>query len=145
MLATMAEWISSRRGAPSPVEAGPATDWAPLPSQGPIDTEDGLARCMGKAHLYRRILTGFRDANHDYTSQVARAYADGHWDDAVRRTHDLKGLAGTIGAQALHNSSQALQAALASRDRLAVSDLLPRVKADLDSVLAEIERLVASE
>ncbi|RQP25696.1 ATP-binding protein [Piscinibacter terrae] len=145
MLATMAEWISSRRTVPSTVEAGPATDWAPLPSEGPIDTEDGLARCMGKAHLYRRILTGFRDANHDYTSQVARAYADGHWDDAVRRTHDLKGLAGTIGAHGLHNSSQALQAALASRDRLAVSDLLPRVKADLASVLSEIARLVPNE
>ncbi len=145
MLTTMSEWISSNRTAPPPLEPTPATDWAPLPAAGPIDTEDGLARCLGKPHLYRRILRGFSDANLDFPTQVARSYADGHWDDAVRRTHDLKGLAGTIGAHGLHNSSQALQSALASRDRLAVSDLLPKVKAELKVVLEEIERLVTSE
>jgi len=145
MLATMSEWISSSRTAPAPLAPSPTTSWAPLAAAGPIDTEDGLARCLGKPHLYRRILRGFKDANLDFPTQVARSYADGHWDDAVRRTHDLKGLAGTIGAHGLHNSSQALQTALASRDRLAVSDLLPKVKAELTVVLEEIERLVTSE
>jgi HPt (histidine-containing phosphotransfer) domain-containing protein len=145
MLATMSEWIASHRPAPATIESGPGTDWAPLGPAGPIDTEDGLARCLGKTHLYRRILRGFQEANMEFGVDVSRACLQGHWDDALRRTHDLKGLAGTIGAHSLHKSSQALQSAIASRDQKAVSDLLPRVKSDLSSVLQEIDRLVTSE
>jgi CheY-like chemotaxis protein len=145
MLATMADWIASRRAAPDPVEPGPATDWVPLSHEGPIDTDDGLARCLGKAHLYRRILCGFRDANLHFGAEVGRACAKAHWEDALRRTHDLKGLAGTIGAHGLHESSQTLQAALARHDPDAVAESLPRVKSDLKAVLHEIDRLVTSE
>ncbi|MBW8830246.1 MAG: response regulator [Burkholderiales bacterium] len=146
MLATMAEWIVSKRTAPGPVEPSPDTAWAPLAtSSGPIDIEEGLARCLGKAHLYRRILRGFRDANAEFDLEVGRFCLQGHWGDAEHRTHDLKGLAGTIGAHGLQHTSEALQTALASRDGKAVGALMPKIKSDLRSVLEEIDRLVAKE
>ena len=145
MLTTMAQWIASRRANPPPVDPGPATNWAPLEPEGAlIDTDDGLARCLGKPHLYRRILCGFRDSNLDFITSVESAWQRGEWDDAMRRAHDLKGLAGTIGAHGLHASAQALQAALGARDADAVRRLLPQVGADLSAVLEEIERLVTA-
>jgi two-component system sensor histidine kinase/response regulator len=145
MLRTMADWIVSSRPQRPPAETGPGTDWAPADGMGAIDTADGLARCLGKSHLYRRILCGFRDANRDFAATVGHARSRGAWDEALRRTHDLKGLAGTIGAHALHGASQALQRALAARDEKAVAHWLPQVNAELSAVLAEIDRLVSSE
>jgi CheY-like chemotaxis protein len=145
MLRTMAEWIVSSHTAMPPAEPGPATDWRPPEGMGAIDTVDGLARCLGKTHLYRRILRGFREANRDFPASVGHARSRGAWDEALRRTHDLKGLAGTIGAHGLHGASQALQRALVAQDEQAVSMWLPQVSAELSAVMAEIDRLVATE
>src|SRR5205814_9271319 len=81
MLSTMAEWIRSRRTTAPAVEPMPATDWAPAEDCGPIDTADGLARCLGKPHLYRRILRGFRDANLDFVANVRSSWRAGRWDE----------------------------------------------------------------
>jgi CheY-like chemotaxis protein len=141
MLRTMAEWIVSRGAREAQAEPGPHTDWAPPPELGIIDTADGLARCLGKTHLYRRLLRGFRDANSDFSAVVNAAVARSAWDLAAARTHDLKGLAGTIGAHNLHAAAQNLQAALTARDAKAVSAPLAHVNAELASVLNEIDRL----
>jgi PAS domain S-box-containing protein len=147
MLRTMADWIVSRRGtAPPATDPGPpTTGWGPVDAMGAIDVEDGLARCLGKAHLYRRILQGFRDANLDFGDCVARERGHGTWNETLRRTHDLKGLAGTIGAHDLHTAAQALQAAFAAHDDKAIGTWLPQVTAELAVVLQEIDRLLIAE
>ncbi len=61
------------------------------------------------------------------------------------RVHDLKGLAGTIGAHGLHSASQALQSAILARDAQATGSWFAHVKAELTSVLQEIEQLVETE
>ncbi|HUG21802.1 response regulator, partial [Piscinibacter sp.] len=144
MLRTMAQWIVSH-GPARPAEPGPATDWAPAEGMGAIDTADGLTRCLGKAHLYRRILRSFRDANRDFAATTAAAIDGGAWGDALHRVHDLKGLAGTIGAHGLHAAAQALQAALQARDEQAIKSSRVRTESELAAVIEEIERLVAAE
>jgi two-component system sensor histidine kinase/response regulator len=145
MLRTMAEWIVSSRTAPPLDEPGPVTDWAPGIGMGPIDTADGLARCLGKTHLYRRLLRGFRDANADFAAAVGAALGSADWKQASSRVHDLKGLAGTIGAHGLHSASQALHAALGARDAQAAARWFDHVSAELGAVLREIDQLVESE
>jgi CheY-like chemotaxis protein len=145
MLRTMADWIVSHRAAPEAIDAGPATDWTPPGGMGVIDTADGLARCLGKTHLYRRILRGFRDANRDFTRVVGAALEHGAWEEAMGRVHDLKGLAGTIGANGLHTASAALQSAVAAHDRQAADIWFGHVSAELAAVLEEIESLVPPE
>ncbi len=145
MLSTMAELIVPRQRHAPPVEPGPLTDWAPTRDMGPIDTEDGLARCMGKAHLYRRILRGFRDAHLDFAEVVGKVIQRGAWDEALGPVHDLKGLAGTIGAQGLHSAAQALQSAITARDAQAAAGRFERTRAELAEVLHEIDRLVSQD
>jgi PAS domain S-box-containing protein len=144
MLRTMAEWIVSRRAAP-PIDPVPTTDWSPGSGFGAIDTDNGLAHCLGKPHLYRRILRGFHDANLDFASVVAQARSSGRWEEAMRRTHDLKGLAGTIGARGLHSAAVGLQSAFTAKDESQVSAWLPQVTTELAAVLQEIERLAPGE
>ncbi len=152
MLRTMAEWIGPHRsagpaGVASPgVGAAPGptgTDWPPQGLARRIDTADGMARCLGKADLYRRVLAGFRDASVHAGPTLQAALAAADWGSALRATHDLKGLAGTIGAPALQAKAQALHNTLAVRDGAAAHGALDALRLELDAVLDDISRLLA--
>ena len=149
MMRTMAQWIHvGDRHEPEPT-APAELDWPPAANGTAIDTADGLARCLGKTSLYRRLLHGFRQAKSDFAGELRRAQAEGRDADALRSVHDLKGLAGTIGAHALHTSARALQELLLAReqgngaaDEAAYEAALERVGADLAEVLRDIDQLV---
>jgi len=137
MLRTMAQWISGP-GAPPPDQ--------PAGSRGtdrnaPIDTAAGVSFCMGNETLYQRLLEGFRESEADFAAEVAAALAQQRWGDAQRRAHDMKGLAGTIGAHALLEATLALHHALAARRASAAAEQLPIVGIELERVLGQIERI----
>jgi HPt (histidine-containing phosphotransfer) domain-containing protein len=143
----MAAWITA---APS-TSAGPSTDppaafgvTAASGVASAIDTADGLTRCMGRLDLYQRVLRGFLDAEGSYGTQVREALDDRRWDDARGRTHDLKGLAGTIGALRLQQLAAALHGSLVRRDLADAEVALARVRSELDTVLGEIRTLLPS-
>ena len=138
MLHTMAEWISPRN---SPPTAGAA--WPPQGMARHIDSADGMARCAGKADLYRRVLASFRDSCAHAAPALQTALAAADWGSALRATHDLKGLAGTIGALALHANAQVLHDAVAARDGTAADRALEPLRIELDAVLDDISRLLA--
>jgi len=140
MLQTMAQWMGRPAANGAPATVAPASDWPPAGLARVIDTRDGMARCLGKPELYRRLLDGFRQAKAHFGADLQAALAQARDDDAFRAVHDLKGLAGTIGALALQASAQDLQHALATPERDAT---IARVLADLDAVLGEIDALLA--
>jgi CheY-like chemotaxis protein len=143
MLATMAEWIVPSED--RVVDSVPAelSDWPPPLADGHgIDTADGLARCMGKHDLYRRVLRGFRTSNARFAVELRKALAASHWDDARRAAHDLRGLAGTIGARTLQESAAALHDAVTARERETALAQLTVVDRHLEGVLQEIDDLV---
>jgi two-component system sensor histidine kinase/response regulator len=141
MLRTMAQWIGGPGTTPLPTLPG-ALDLEPSGDRTlAIDTAAGLSFCMGNEDLYRRLLQGFRDSELKFVPTVKSALADQRWNDAVRRSHDMKGLAGTIGAHRLHAAAQSLQAALAEQRIEAAQAGVERVDFELRPVLAEIETL----
>jgi two-component system, sensor histidine kinase and response regulator len=145
MLRTMAQWIVVRTAAKFEPESPAEPAWPPSGASEVIDTSDGLARCMGKASLYRRLLHGFREAKTGFPAQLKAALAQQRHEEAHRAVHDLKGLAGTIGATTLHGSAQDLQKALAPDTAGPVFDAaLAAALADLERVLRDIDRLLAA-
>jgi PAS domain S-box-containing protein len=143
MLRTMAQWISGpagRRGAeapaPPPAAPAPADDAA-------LDTAVGLSYCMGSEALYHRLLAGFRSDEAGFAAAVGTALAEQRWDDALRRTHDLRSLAGTLGARPLLAAAQALHVAIGAHQATRGGDELRRVQAELDRVLERIAALLA--
>jgi CheY-like chemotaxis protein len=146
MLRTMAEWV---RGGPAAVRAvaseiTPAPLHAAMPSTTAINAVDGLAYCMGNDQLYSRLLNGFRSRESAFADDVQEAVSAERWADAQRRTHDMKGLAGTIGAHRLRGAAQTLQEAVVARDPEASAAALGAVRVELGDVLAEIDRLAPS-
>jgi two-component system, sensor histidine kinase and response regulator len=142
MLRTMAEWIDVQRPQTPTPDSAAESGWPPADIARHIDTADGLARCLGKHDLYRRVLRGFSDASRSFTADVQASVAAARWEDALRSVHDLKGLAGTIGAHALHAEVTALREAAAARDAQQLDEALARVDAQLGPVLREIDELV---
>ena len=143
MLRTLSEWIG--RTDLEPIVAEPA---APLPTpvdgDTVIDPEVGLSICMGNEAMYRRMLEGFRDTEAGFADEISQALAEGRWADAQRRAHDMKGLAGTLGARRLLPAAQMLRGAIAARLAEPNGDEIEQVRIELDRVLAEIATLVAS-
>ena len=142
MLRTLAQWISGPDAA--------AADHAPDSPHRPdadadtaIDTAAGLAFCVGNAELYRRLIEGFRHTEAGFVADVVAAVGEQRWGDALRRAHDMKGLAGTLGARPLLAAVQALHVELAAERAAPRGAEIERVGIELDRVLGEIDRIVA--
>ena len=138
MLRTMADWIVARPAAAPPALAGTADAALRLADMATLDTAVGLAHCMGNRDLYRRLLDGFRATEASFTADLQRDLGAARWTDALRRTHDLKGLAGTIGAERLARAAHDLHTALGAHDAAVAAPHVDAVASELDRVLADI-------
>jgi CheY-like chemotaxis protein len=144
MLRTMAHWIGTDvpGGEWAPGSEHPSAPTAALAAA--IDTADGLQRCLGKADLYKRVLRGFQTAEASFTTDLRASLHEGRHHDALRRLHDLKGLAGTIGAHRLQHLATALNQALNEGNVALAETELEQVHGELKRVLNQIETLLAS-
>ncbi len=82
---------------------------AGLPTLPGLDSTRLLAHCDGNLPLARRLLRGFAQ---DYADGVAgwAAWINTDWPALHRATHTLRGLAGTLGADALQAEAMLLEA-----------------------------------
>ena len=143
MLRTMADWISGQTALAAAAASGdapkPLAEASPTASSGPMDTADGLARCLGNLDLYKRLLRGFRHGQGDAVGAARTDLAAGRRDVAARRLHDLKGLAGTIGARRLQSlSDQVLMAVQADAHNTPEFDDIER---ELIAVIQQIDQI----
>lgn len=108
------------------------------PGRSGLDLTAGLQRTGGDPNLYRRVLAAFYDHHRQDPSRLRTAAANG--DEAALRalSHQLKGVAGLIGAQALHQTGAALlrQPAL-TNDTDGPTALLVALLLELEQVLHE--------
>ncbi|CAA7615849.1 response regulator [Magnetospirillum sp. SS-4] len=124
-----------RNAAPAePAAAAPLAEALPAALPG-IDTQAGLARVMGNAGLYRKLLLDFRQRYGGGALRMDEAMRAGRWDEAAALAHTVKGVAGNIGAQALYECSRVLEMALKMEKR----DEAIQAK---EGFLAELSRVV---
>ncbi len=103
-----------------------------------INRADGIARLMGDADLFARVLTRFRKDYLHAGARIREALAAGDTEFAQRLAHTVKGAAGMIEAVPLRDAAQALEQALRrGEDHLAPR--LTRLEQALECVLHELE------
>ena len=139
MFATLARWLQPRDSAAPLPEVAPAGD-AEVPSLPGLDTAAGLSHCMGKAALYRRVLRGFMRSQRDFVEQfdLARKMEDAAMQG--RLVHTLRGLAGTIGADALHRMAARLEDRVRAASPAAeVADALGATGHELNALLDALQ------
>ncbi|TAL15769.1 MAG: response regulator [Aquabacterium sp.] len=140
LFATMAQWIVPARRTVPPAPPAPqpsASDINPLLLH--IDMADGLARCLGNADLYRRLLRAFCKNQDGFELRFKAARETGQHEAAFRLAHDLKGLAGNIGARNLMNLAQRLQQACHAHDEGSIDAVLPQAISELAAVMEEAQ------
>ena len=138
MFATLARWLRPLGRTPAVVPPMPA-DLEKLPG---IDSRDSLANLMGDVQLYRRLLGMFRDRQASFADQFRVAVAGRDLAEATRLAHDLKSVAGMLGAHGLSEPAAALERACSSADGQSNFDaLLEAVSCQLDPVIAGLQSL----
>jgi two-component system sensor histidine kinase/response regulator len=110
MFSTLARWVrpSGQGHAPPAAAATPHVEFPELPG---VDTEIGLATTMEDTKLYRSLLAKFRDSQGDFGAMFRAARAGADTDVPKRLVHNLKGLAGSLGATGVQVAAAALESA----------------------------------
>ncbi|MCC5871255.1 MAG: response regulator [Gammaproteobacteria bacterium] len=133
---TLARWIKPGSSAlrPAAPEAPKPTGLLPdgLPAIEGLDTGQGLERCQNDAERYTRTLRRFRQHFRDFEAHFIAARKNDDPQAAPRLAHTLKGLAATIGADALADGAAELE-----RSLLAGTDV-SAARADVTARLAAL-------
>ncbi|CAH0256298.1 hypothetical protein SRABI118_03103 [Massilia sp. Bi118] len=103
-----------------------------------INRADGIARLMGDAALFARVLARFRKDYRHATERIRETLAAGDIEVAQRQAHTLKGAAGMIEAVPLREAAQALEQALRRGDGH-LAPRLARLEHALERVLLELD------
>ncbi|MTJ82803.1 MAG: Hpt domain-containing protein, partial [Telmatospirillum sp.] len=113
---------------------------APLPPLPGIDTAAGLARAGGNAATYVGLLRRFATGQRRTADEIRRAIGRGERTQAERLAHTIKGLAGTIGADAMAETALRLERAISGSGG---RDAIEAGIAELEAGLGEIASMIA--
>ncbi|NVO06113.1 MAG: response regulator, partial [Rhodoferax sp.] len=139
-------WVKERDdwGQP-PLPKQPPAD-APLPPSDALmqalqqvdglDMGLGLSRTNHNPAFYVSLLRKFIAAHQDCATRIRQALQQADLEDAERRAHTLKGVAGNLGASTLQNSADRLESVLKTQAAQAV------LEAALADTAQALERLV---
>lgn len=131
---TLLRWVPAdaprravdRSAEPHPESATVVVDDAPAPLPG-IDWPETLRRFNGNMAVARRMLESFWRNHRDTLAKLESAMETDDREAIHRLAHNLKGVSGTLGLQAVHAAAEALDEASRGTD----ADLLQKTMIDL--------------
>ena len=134
------------RAAVPPMPAGRAGGpRADLPDGLPgIDIADALNRLGGDTDLFRRFIGQFADGYDNVAERIAAAVNGNDLATAKSIAHELKSVAGNLGARRLSVAADALQIAAYNDDAVAAAAQVPVLRNELALVLESAQRLRAA-
>ena len=107
-----------------------------------LDAASGIQRIGGNVSAYRKLLVKFAENQADALDKLRMAFADGDKELTVRIAHTLKGVSGSIGADALYRAAAELESALKHATANMPEDLLAKAESALTAILRPIQTLV---
>jgi CheY-like chemotaxis protein/HPt (histidine-containing phosphotransfer) domain-containing protein len=130
------------KAARTAVEVVPRTNEIPpdLQALTSLDAREGVRRIGGKADAYRKQLRRFREHYSDAATQLQRLAAERDVRQAEEYCHALKGVVGSIGAQALYGKVAAIDVGL-KQGTLPEAAELDALRTLLEQVLHDIASL----
>lgn len=102
-----------------------------------LDTQGAIARLGGYDDLYQNILTSFLEGEAPTIGNIRAALSGGDTSLALRLTHTLRGLAATIGAVQLTQTTTRLELALSQKSATEqeYEQMLDAVASDINQVM----------
>lgn len=96
---------------------------------------DAMHRVDGDLDLFHRLLSSFGATQADVAGAIAAALDEQRLSDARKLAHDLKSMAGNLGAKRLAVVADQTQIAAGRGNHAAAQSHLPELKRELDAVL----------
>ena len=151
LFTTLARWVKPAvpETAPAPPPPTAALSESPYPRLHlgrfqHLDAALGLRHAQGNQALYRRLLDKFLQGQSGFIAQFEAARAGAHLEAMVRMAHNLKGVAGILGAVRLQELAAALETAVRNGPDELDTALGP-VLTELTALLAELRTALAPE
>lgn len=91
-----------------------------------VDYSDAMERFAGNEELFLRLLGMFLDDAS--MGELETAMRSGEWEQAERRAHALKGLAGNLSLETLHREAAAISSALRAGNVSVAEQHLPAAR-----------------
>jgi two-component system, sensor histidine kinase and response regulator len=142
MIATLARWITPLHPAAPAARAGGRNSQAeePLPDLQGVRVAESVNNIGGSLTVYFTLIGNFRNNQKNVTANIRAALSSGDRKTAERLAHTLKGLAGTIGADALMDKSRELELAIQNSMEGDIEPLLSELELELSPLFAAIDR-----
>ena len=109
-----------------------------------IDAQSAHGRMLGDVALFKRLLARLFDEFGDVVAELRQAIDAGRFDAARQQVHKLRGVAGNLGAHAVHGVAGALEPMLAHAGTSPGAERLSRVQALLAELGVALLRLRAA-
>jgi signal transduction histidine kinase/DNA-binding response OmpR family regulator len=141
LYSTLARWL----GHAMPAKQAVAREQAAIPGLAGVDSALGLRHVAGNTGLYLQLLDRFRNSQRGAGADVRRDVQQGHLDEASKRAHTLRGVAGNIGASELQAAAQAVEETLRAEalDLGRLGQRLDALDDSLDEVMEALDRYFA--
>jgi CheY-like chemotaxis protein len=140
LFAALVRWIPAGTRARKQAEEEPQEGEQALPPLPGIEIADGLMRVGGNRLAYRKLLLKFTHNQANSLAEIRSALEQRDQESAVRLAHTLKGVAGNIGAMALHQAALELETAL-KQGNSQPEALLNSCKLELQQVIEALQVL----
>ena len=147
LFATLVQWIDPAAIPDTRPSSRPSRKKPPEPSLNlenllpGFDTTAGLERVAGNQSLYLDLLRSFANKYTDAAETLRGHLRNNEPDMAARLAHTMKGMAGNLGAVALHTAARDLESAFANPEATCLKPENPLVAAvceALDHAISEI-------
>ncbi len=142
LVAILAKWVHPGRTMemPWPRETVPASATEPLPNLPGVTVDLSVRRIGGNVALYYSLLGKFRVSERDVVSRIRAALASNDPETAERVVHTLKGIAGTLGAEALQNLAEQLEHDIRDGSFGNLESLLTQIDHEVEGLIAKIDQ-----
>ena len=106
-----------------------------------LNIRQGIKQVGGNEALYQKLLKDFLDKHGDLSNNVLKHLQGGDLKQAAREVHTIKGVAGNIGAKALHNIATKIDAQLKLQSPVS-NELLNTLSEACDQLCSSLKMLV---
>ena len=119
-------------------QASDTTSCLKLPG---IDVDEALKRLQGNQALYEKLLADFYKGQREDLIQLQGFLEAGKWHEACQLIHALKGVAGNLGANRLHEQASQLENSLRKQSEMPDNSLMDSFVLAFDQVMEGLEHL----
>ncbi|MBI4868791.1 MAG: response regulator [Candidatus Wallbacteria bacterium] len=131
--------------APEPLEpfSPPLTPAGSLEQLTCLDLAAGLSRVAGNRAIFTKLLTKFAAEHAQGCEPLRRAVAQGGIQEAGRRAHSIRGVAGNLGIMSVAEAAKALETAAKNGELVTIEPLIDDLELNLAAALEDLTKLVA--